>query len=346
MPVSATLGERNMTKKRLQTIGTWFVVLTFALYAVTFLRRTLTQDERWLLSISVAITTAIAAGSFTGSLDVKYKTAWGLAASATGGFGAWFLTPILFPAPTSNSPVFVSLLLKAGGIADVGFDLEYNRTGSNSSSEPGTHGKVTISDLPSGTTELEVIGFKQAKFRIDKDAIDGKWAFPIRHGGAVTIPIIDRFAPLHEPTQDDILKVLAKAGYTKETILEVALTPEQKKEVVLTVQNRAGRDFSLWAYDCWWCFESPDATSLTLSTPFLDLIRFAGISGASDLDFNKFDQLRSTSGYFALFIEYENDGDPQRQAIGIHNLFEPTTRVLRVGTDEDASKPFTWKFIK
>lgn len=320
---------KNFTMKNFYG-GTSFVFILGTI-AYAFHRGLLTAEQRWLLASLMAIFAATTASQFTGGLKVQTKIG-AMVVAATAGFATWFLHPYLFPIPVVGGSIIVELS-SAKGLLPIDFQATYRRARLANVTAKGVEGEATITDLPSGTTSLEIVRLEPDRIRIDAPLENGAWVFPIDKAGHVSIPATDQYQPLEVPTNKTIETMIHAAKISKDQVLAQRLAEDEKKTVVLTVSNNSGRGITLWGYDCWWCYNERPKGALTQTSSFMEFAEFRDVASAT-ADFKMFELLKSTSGYFALFIDYKDHGKSRRHTIGIRNLYEPKSQALQIGVDQ------------
>lgn len=316
--------------------GALCVALLLLCVVVVIIRRNLTLDERWIFAPIMAISAAVAGLCFSGGATLTTKSL-----VATGTFVIFFSFPWMFPSPKGNSPVFVTLSRPKGGAVVGGFTLHYRRQNEPANDESGKDGKLTINDLPSGVTTLEVTRLVYAGMNIDVALpSDGVYRFPIDAGGNVTIPLRSVYDPPAEPSKETVLEELKRAILSREQILAADVKSDDIERAVLVVKNETGKRFVIWVYDCVWAFkeQNPDADPIS---PFLD-IRVS--ETAKTVPFKAFEEFDSKSGYFLVYVEFNEDGERKRYSIGVHNLLKPNYQQLTIEPTSGLSHPFHHEF--
>jgi hypothetical protein len=330
-------------------VGAVCSALMVGLVIVAFVRRNLTEDERFIFLWLLPIVGGIAAGAFFGEMSVVDSGWKRLAVSATGGFAVWLLSYWLLPVPkVTQKTIFVQLLAPPGDVIRGESTLTYLRPNQETDSPKGPDGKITITGFPIDRSALEVTDVANTTFQT-KEASEKKsppWRYSIDDQNHVIISMVRKYVPPGEPTKEEILDLIKKANLSRDAILKPAFDDDTKRQkVILTVKNLSGRNLELWAYDCTACYSEGSSGGAPASV-FSDLLRMSS-DQTLPREFRHFDFFDNKSGYFALFLRYDSEGAQKgQQFIGIHNLFTPPSRELVIRANAAEGEPFSIHFDK
>lgn len=243
---------------------------------------------------------------------------------------AVYLTLWLTMPNPSNRTVHVYLTYyedgKLWGGKPGSFVIHYRRANGPSQKE-GLDGQVTLQDVDWETEKLIIDRITCVGWASDRERANEAvpWHYPIKFVGdigEVNIKMV-RVDPWKDalPRKEDVQPLINKHGLTEAKVRAVA--PHNKHHVSLTIVNECDRPITLIAYDCIAVFRQPHE-AIQNGEPMWERKDERDIQRSQRKTWANFDDFQSPSGWFALFVIYEDHltGKISRQPLGIYNLFQ------------------------
>jgi hypothetical protein len=237
--------------------------------------------------------------------------------------------------------VYLSVQSDGGGnILDLvkSFSIRYRRP-TGPIDVPGNDGHVSLQDTPWEAKEILVervncVGYITKK---QQQGEPSPWIYPIKlegDGGAVNIDMV-KSKPQEDPrpTGLQVLEIIEKHGLKQEAIRRPG--PNDKHEVSLKIENATDRPITFLAYDCIAALDGTfDAQEAKLWSGYKDI----RLQPGENKTWPNFDNFGKPSGWFALFVRYEDHQASRivQKPLGVYNLFK-----IR----EPGSIPEKWRLL-
>jgi hypothetical protein len=343
-----SLGRKMNPKDALGCVVVWVVacigavfVAAIGLLLLTGMQFNETQLHGFNL-IAAVVTVAISYIALGRSHAVLEGTRWGVTIRIVGPLSGALCTFIVLSVATPavvlrTAWVYLSVRPGAGSASKIdGFSIRY-RGQQGPLARPGQKGAALVDNLSWKSDDLAVDAVECAGFLTAKQHANEAppWKYPIE-GGEVTIEMV-KAEPEKDPMPDaELVRALMKA----QDVSELAVRGPgkyKKKEVSLRIENGSDRPIDFVCFDCIAAIELKDDSAAS-GKPVLRSKDERNLQPATARVWGSFDKFHNPSGWFALFVRYEDHANNRiaQQALGVYNLFNTREAKLYIERDDDS----------